>query len=611
MPKYDTEQLKTLQQDLKNTRSVLQEFRTLYEQEYKDKPSDASTVSKGLGKKHSAPTATHTTSRLSYRDIPAFQVTGTLVWRPGKEVFDSVEHFLRTFQKVLIAFDVNLDANWEKWLSLSLRDDHDAWFESRLANKNLTWAQAHKLFVQRFESPDRMIMMASKAYSMVMGKNETVLEYSTRFQKTYREGGILDNEGLALRFLVSLLPHIRENVQVTWHGRHGKELPKNVDEILEVALAISVQKRAHQHLQDEAPTRPAQRQRIERSSSSVHCSGSSQKQNAIGCAYHGPKAHHSTAECRKNTAAPTTPPTKTENNCTYCSCTYTPGHRCQEYQDAKARKNKQHFPAPLHVNAVTRTSPPANHPADDAVEDLAESMDELEFEATRTYHHQTKRLFGQSTSPRQNPYSLYTPIILQDEHMEGLVDTGSELSAISLEWLMNNKKSWEIIPVKGQIQFAGHGHDTTRIGVTNPLKIQYNNRTITHSFEVMKLHKGTDLLLGFDIMPKLGIALTGVAIKWDDQEHKPNTTTLTDIPEPNDSPAGTPETHANFLKAIQPFINANASIPKTSFCTVPESIVRLPTTEGASTYQRQYPIPFKLQHVVDEAVANWLADCTI
>ncbi|KAF7721001.1 hypothetical protein EC973_005629 [Apophysomyces ossiformis] len=242
--------------------------------------------------------------------------------------------------------------------------------------------------------------MASKAYSIVMDQQELVLDYNTRFQKAYYEGGIVDNEGLALRFLISLLLHIQENVQVAWHGRH-----------------------------DDSTSRPTSKRHLNAWSGSSVSKG--HKHTTVSYVYHGPKAHHSTEECKKKVLSTTV--NKQENNCTYCGRPYTPEHCCQEYQDTKAKKAQQ-MTNLLRLNTVSCSTLPVtptttNHPADEVVDNLTYSMDDLEFESTRTYH-----CYGQNTSTSQNPYSLTTPIIIQDEHMEGLLDTGAEFSAISLEW---------------------------------------------------------------------------------------------------------------------------------------------------------------------------------
>ncbi|KAF7720830.1 hypothetical protein EC973_005985 [Apophysomyces ossiformis] len=175
-----------------------------------------------------------------------------------------------------------------------------------------------------------------------------------------------------------------------------------------------------------------------------------------------------------------------------------------------------------------------------------------------------------------------------------------------------NKKSWEKISVKGQLNFAGHGHYTDRIDITKPLQIQYNKHVVSHSFEIIDLPQGMDVLLGFDIIPKLGIALVSIATKWDDsKQNSNNSDKIIDILEPNNSPARTAKEHATFITAIQPYINANEAILKTSFCTVSESIVELPTPAGQYAYQYQYPIPFKLKPVIDEVVKIWLMEGTI
>ncbi|KAF7720449.1 hypothetical protein EC973_008601 [Apophysomyces ossiformis] len=165
--------LKTLLSDIQNTKAVLQQFHTLLDDERST--SGTGSVVQAV---HSA---SKVSPRISYRDIPVFQVHGSQVWRPKQEVFDSIEHFLHTFQKVLKAMDVDLDQDWEKWLDVAIHHDYNPWFELNLANHNYTWKQAHKIFQQWFESPDRMIAMATEAYTMLICKNETVMDYGTRF----------------------------------------------------------------------------------------------------------------------------------------------------------------------------------------------------------------------------------------------------------------------------------------------------------------------------------------------------------------------------------------------------------------------------------------------
>ena len=593
-----TEQQIGLLNEIKHTRTTLREFRELFQQDY----SHATSV-----------TATNTTpiSRLSYRDIPSFQLAGSNIWKPGKDVFDSVEHFLGTFTKVLKAHDADLDKQWEKWLALAVHHDHDTWFETHLANKGLTWQEAQKVFRKRFESIDRRLAMATEAYNMVMLPTESVLDFGVRFQKAVREGGLIDHEGLAFRLLASLLPHIRENVQVAWHGRYGKELPKSYEDVLEVAQAVSVNKRGRHDGQEDQSSRPNNRRRFNPVSHSGLSSSSSasraSRHSPVGCAYHGPQAHHSTAECkRKSERPPRDVHAKRQNNCTYCDKQYFPGHRCQEYRDAKAKQHtapttnsKPRTGESFRLNALTAI--PTAHPGEEAIGDLTETMDELNFTSSGKAH--------KSAPTKQTLNSIFTPILIQGERLSGLLDTGGEISAINAS--LCNKNNWTIVPRSGDIHFAGRGHLVKRVGTTQPLNIHYNGRNIIHTFEIMELQDDTEVILGLDIMPKLGIALTGVATNWDDNAQVASTEEDQDTPEPNNSPAGTAQQQSLFKNAIQPFLDANLSIPKDSFCTVPESIVHLPTSQGSTTYQRQYPIPFKLRPLIDEAIQNWLMEGTI
>jgi hypothetical protein len=44
---------------------------------------------------------------------------------------------------------------------------------------------------------------------------------------------------------------------------------------------------------------------------------------------------------------------------------------------------------------------------------------------------------------------------------------------------------------------------------------------------------------------------------------------------------------------------------------MPESIIPLPTKEGATAYRRQYPIPHSLRPVLDKQIKEWLETGTI
>ncbi|OAD71902.1 hypothetical protein PHYBLDRAFT_146881 [Phycomyces blakesleeanus NRRL 1555(-)] len=126
-----------------------------------------------------------------------------------------------------------------------------------------------------------------------------------------------------------------------------------------------------------------------------------------------------------------------------------------------------------------------------------------------------------------------------------------------------------IVKVEEYLVFAEKNQTSKRLRQSVSLEVTYaNGHNFTHSFELMETNESdNDLILGQDIMPKLGIALAGVAIDW-------NTKNISQ------------KQQEAFRKAIASYTVENKAIPKTSFCMVPEP-------------------------VIDEVVNNWLNEGTI
>ncbi len=79
-----------------------------------------------------------------------------------------------------------------------------------------------------------------------------------------------------------------------------------------------------------------------------------------------------------------------------------------------------------------------------------------------------------------NPYLMKTPILIQNKRILGLVDTGAEISVINKT--LCNANNWSYTPVDGKIIYAGKNDAVKRMGITEPLQLQYNNRQVTHRF---------------------------------------------------------------------------------------------------------------------------------
>ncbi|KAJ8651366.1 hypothetical protein O0I10_013116 [Lichtheimia ornata] len=129
----------------------------------------------------------------------------------------------------------------------------------------------------------------------------------------------------------------------------------------------------------------------------------------------------------------------------------------------------------------------------------------------------------------------------------------------------------------------------------------------------MELSGSTPVTIGLDLMPKLGIAVTGLTTTWNTQPKEKHVTTNSDIPEPNNSPAGSHAERDAFFAIVQPTVDHNAQISiKDTFCTVPQSVIHLKTKdEDAVVHKRQYPIPEASLARVQEQVQSWIDDVIV
>ena len=593
LPNASTEMLKTYQTDITNTRKTLAQFKATLVEVYGEeiKANDNQEVVRN-------------TDRMSAKDVPAFQWKGSRIKDDKKTIFESVDHFLAEFQKIVEAnTKQNIDKQWANWLALAFPHHLDLWYSKKLSNRAYNWSKVCYIIRKRFKPQDTELQKATEVYNMIMHPGEDVADYGTRFQNAASEGDLQDNQGLAMRFLASLPDPVQENVRVVWHSHNKKRKPKNLEEILRVAGMVSVKKRVRS--QDKA-TNNEHSTRHSKRSKKTHW-----------CPHHQRQVEHKPEECQlaiKKQAAKqesTSEQRFQRGECVHCGNKWSKEHRCDAYREAhkKKREQKAHDKRMNALSLSNTISTPSSiesnidHPSDQALEDF--DIDMLDFDQQAA-----GKQLGNTQTHSESETLIRSPILIQNKRCLALVDSGADTSVINKRLCDTN--NWSINHVNGNIWYAGNGDARPRIGTTTPLQISYNGHKPTFSFEVMNLARD-DVIIGRDLMPLIGIALTGLAIKWDDNDSTSDTTSTLDMVEkehnePNNSPAGTPDERHSFKHHIQPFMEANARIPKTSFCNLEESVIELPTPGVTSSYHRQYPIPYSQRPAVDAAVKKWLDD---
>ena len=507
--------------------------------------------------------------------LPLLQLTDEVVWDRRVKVFDSAHDFCKAFETTLRAHRLQLDTNWERLLPVCLSAEQISWFEEHLLEKNLSWENAKLFVLRQYDTPMRRLHLMIQVNLMEQKPGESVREYTYRFQKLRREADMEDNVNLAVRYLCSLHRNIQDDVRLAIASRMGTNIPTTVTDMSELVFAtISDRqgtdkvgaKRAYgesnysnSHVKPKKVFKPT----VSNSKDHRHNSQGGQSQ------YHGPKQ-----------------PT---NLCRYCKKSqWHPGHKCREfYKDRK----------------TTFTSR--------AAQKLADSSDELQkidaMSLGKLKQKTVKKDFEETNVP-----SIFVPIIIQNRPVQALVDTGANFSSVSLSFCKQYNLIKYISAMKGEIQLADDNLKVQRIGTIN-LSVRYNQKCFQYNFEVMNLLFNTEISIGLDLMPTLGISLHGLAVSWDtiNVNKDEGAITVPDDVRPNESPAGTKEDHDKFLENIKPFILRNQNIPTSSFCTIPESVITIDTPEGVTSYRRQYPLPESYHVMLRETIDTWLRNGTI
>ncbi|KAG1443499.1 hypothetical protein G6F56_010652 [Rhizopus delemar] len=153
---------------------------------------------------------------LNRRDLPKFQLASNLVRPyPNEEVFESVDHFLRTFENVIKSSSMNIENAWRKLLPLCLSHSDDSWVETSLKRCS-DWNSVRECFKERHGSSLVTRRYTDQVFTMTMKNSESIADYSKRFlQSVYNASLSKDDARIADRFLASLTLPVQTLVRVT------------------------------------------------------------------------------------------------------------------------------------------------------------------------------------------------------------------------------------------------------------------------------------------------------------------------------------------------------------------------------------------------------------
>ncbi|KAI8637097.1 hypothetical protein BD408DRAFT_67542, partial [Parasitella parasitica] len=190
-----------------------------------------------------------------------------------------------------------------------------------------------------------------------------------------------------------------------------------------------------------------------------------------------------------------------------------------------------------------------------------------------------------------------------------LIDDMSNVSVADKADLLQNMAAQEY----SFVQLAHQITTVPRIGTVS-LNLEYNKFNKHHLFEVFSFYseENVHVLLGMDILSKLGIGITGLVSQHGFQAGSKLPDPIDDSIKPNEHPFGTEEERKPFVLKLNELLKWNSQIDmKNTQCNLPDSVIRLDTTPGAIAYRAQYPLPEAYRDVVAKQIQVWLDEGVI
>jgi hypothetical protein len=120
-------------------------------------------------------------------------------------------------------------------------------------------------------------------------------------------------------------------------------------------------------------------------------------------------------------------------------------------------------------------------------------------------------MIGVGRSLKDNRF-IYAPISVEGIQLLAAVDTMATHSLI--DQALVDQFSLTVTPAQGSIQLGTKSSTVARIGFVDNVTVSIGDKHIRHRFEVHELGTDAPCILGLDILPSVGIGLTGIPVDF-------------------------------------------------------------------------------------------------
>jgi len=500
----------------------------------------------------------------------AFVPSNLPSFRHGPNPVANVADFTNLFELQLRAYGLEFDEHWSRLLPLSLSVSDYKWCRKHI-QETTSWRQARAMLLEQFGNRVNAEAAALQLQTLAFKPNESILDFSERFQALMEVAGVENDSVHALAAYKKALPsiaaghlqaaitnhHLQENT-VSTYAKYATTFQSIVDQSRETT-------RTTRHLP-----------RGEESSASPLSSSTHTKdfKRHMWCSIHKAKSHN-TSECRSLKSR-------------------------IEGRGPTPSTGKDTKPTIKRVTVAMKPSPTL--PSIPSTKLSSATVDVPVSESKTTV--KTIKL-GKAALPAardmKNLKPFEIPILVNGTQQFALVDSGAECSFISQDLV--DQLGISYTPYEGQIQLADPDYCLPRIGVTEPINFETQHQVFTQSCEILTNTGFPPVLLGEPAITRFGFDSLTSSYKYPDPNPPPK---QTEPEEPFEEQTPQEVNMPEFINQISDLLDINNGISHYTFCPIPEAQIHLPTEPGKTAYKRQFPIAHVHRPQITDEIKKWL-----
>lgn len=199
------------------------------------------------------------------------------------------------------------------------------------------------------------------------------------------------------------------------------------------------------------------------------------------------------------------------------------------------------------------------------------------------------------------------PMLVNGVPMWGIVDSGAEISMISGEMAKLANCPVQEGRITVELAIPGFKVELTRFCTPD---IQKGSITCQSKLWIVD-QAAFGVLLGRDLLPKLGLAITGMSVTFPSslshESHERPSDRLSTIEElPSEKEEELSRDREEIINSVQQEMARNRRIPEDASCSNPRAIITIPTSEHKPVFKRQPPIPRAYKALVDQKIQELL-----